>query len=131
MFRGRIIGNSMENIIFGPWSQKADKSWEKKLEDGQRIRVTAPPSTASAAVIRHNLITITPDPPVLKDDEHVLSGIITQLSLEPSANTVMASVRAGGLVFMLRVSRDKIPSAYLYPGNRIYISYPLSSVNWY
>ena len=131
MFRGKIIGNSMENIIFGPWNQDINRFWGKELEDGQRIRVPAPPSPSSAAVIQHGLITLNSQPPALKQNEHALNGVIAQLSLEPSTNAVMVSIRAGSQIFMLRISRDEARKINLFPGQKMYISYPLSAVTWY
>jgi tungstate transport system ATP-binding protein len=131
MFRGKIIGNSIENIIFGPWNQDVNRSWGKELEDGQRIRVPAPPSPSSAAIIQHGFIILSSQSPALKQDEHALNGVITQLSLEPSTNAVMVSIRAGSQTFMLRISQDEARETSLSPGQKMYISYPLSAVTWY
>ncbi|RPH51407.1 MAG: ATP-binding cassette domain-containing protein [Desulfobacteraceae bacterium] len=131
MFKGKIIGNSMENIIFGPWNQNANRFWEKELEDGQRIRVPAPPSPSSAAIIQHGSISLTSQSPILMKYEHSLHGVIAQLSLEPSTNAVMVSIRAGSQTFMLRISQDEARETAISPGQKMYISYPLSAVTWY
>ena len=131
MFKGKIIGNGMENILFGPWNQGHDGYWEKALEDGQRIRVPAPPSPSSAAIIPQSFITLSSYAPTLKQDEHVLNGVIAQLSLEPAINAIMVSIRAGNQIFTLQIPQEKARETALFPGQKMYISYPLSAVAWY
>jgi len=131
MFKGKIIGNGMENILFGPWNQGPNGFWEKALEDGQRIRVSTPPSPSSAAIIPQSFITLSSHAPALKQDEHVLKGVIAQLSLEPAISAVMVSIRAGSQIFTLQIPQEKARETALFPGQKMYISYPLSAVTWY
>lgn len=131
MFKGKIVGNGMENILFGPWNQGQNGFWEKALEDGQRIRVSTPPSPSSAAIIPQSFIALSSHAPALKQDEHVLNGVIAQLSLEPAINAVMVSIRAGSQIFTLQIPQEKAQETALFPGQKMYISYPLSAVTWY
>ena len=132
MFKGKIIGNGTEGILFGPWIlEKSGRYCEKALADGQIVKVPEPPSPDAAAVIPQSLIVLDLHPPALKPDEHFLKGVITQLSLEPSAQTVMISIRAGGQTFTLRIPQDKTRGTVLFPGQIVYITYPLSAVTWY
>lgn len=132
MFRGKIIGNGMEGILFGPWiREKSGRYYQKALADGQIVKVPEPPFPEAAAVIPQNLIALDLNPPVLKPDEHFFKGVIAQLSLEPSAQTVMISIRAGGQAFTLRIPQGKTRGAALFPGQIVYITYPLSAVAWY
>jgi len=132
MFRGKVMGTGMEGILFGPWVRgKSGQYHEKTLTDGQIVKVPEPPSPGAAAVIPQNLIVVDLHPPSLKSDEHFLKGVITQLSLEPSAKTVMISIRAGGQTFTLRILQEKTRGAALFPGQIVYITYPLSAVSWY
>jgi tungstate transport system ATP-binding protein len=131
MFKGMIVGNGMENILFGPWNQGENGFWEKALEDGQRIRVSTPPSPSSAAIIPQSFITLSSYVSTLKQDEHVLNGVIAQLSLEPAINAIMVSIRAGNQIFTLQIPQEKARETALFPGQKMYISYPLSAVAWY
>ncbi len=131
MFKGKIIGNGMENILFGPWNQGHDGYWEKALEDGQRIRVSTPPSPSSAAIIPQSFITLRSHAPALKQDEHVLNGVVAQISLEPAISAVMVSIRAGSQIFTLRIPQEKARETALFPGQSVYITYPFSAVIWH
>ena len=108
MFKGKIIGNGMENIIFGPWKQgKSGRYLGKSLEDGQLKRCRNRRLPISAAVIPQNFITLSSHEPDLKQDEHALKGVIAQLSLEPAICAVMVSIRAGNQTFTLRIPQEK------------------------
>jgi len=126
------VGNGMENIIFGPWKQCESGLYrEKLLEDGQIVKVPEPPSSDSAAVIPQSLITLSPHEPSLKQDEHALKGVIAQLSLEPAINSIMVSIRTGNQTFTLRIPQEKARETALFPGQSVYIAYPLSAVIWH
>jgi len=130
MFKGKIIGNGMENILFGPWNQGHNGYWEKALEDGQQIRVSTPPSQSSAAIIPQSFITLSSDSPAPEQDEHAIKGVIAQLSLEPATKAVMVSIRAGSQIFTLQIPQEKARETALFPGQTVYITYPLSAVTW-
>lgn len=132
MLNGKIIGKSLENILYGPWNQVSTGLWEKVLNDGQRILVKGDsPLPSSAAIIPQRFIKISANPPVQKPAEHLLQGVLVSLSLEPAANAVMVSVRIGGQKFTLQLPLDKAKESNFFPGQNIYITYPISSVVWY
>jgi tungstate transport system ATP-binding protein len=132
MFKGKVVGNGMENILFGPWIPgKSGAYHEKILADGQRVKVPKPPSPDSAAVIPQEVILFDFHQPAPRPDAHFLKGVISQLSLEPSAQTVLISIRAGDQTFAIRIPAGKAREKDLFPGQFLYITYPLSSVTWY
>jgi tungstate transport system ATP-binding protein len=131
MFKGKIIGNGMENILFGPWNQGHDGYWEKALEDGQRILVSEPPVPSAAAMIPQDHISISLTPLGIKPDEHFLHGVLSQISLQPVANTVMINMRVSNQTFSFRIPLDKAREMDLFPGQNMYIAYPLTAVTWY
>ena len=131
MFKGKIIGNGMENILFGPWNQRHDGYWEKALEDGQRILVSEPPGPSAAGMIPQDHISISLAPPGIKPDEHFLQGVLSQISLEPVANTVMINMRVSSQTFSFRIPLNKAREMALFPGQNMYIAYPLTAVIWY
>lgn len=132
MFKGRIVGHGMENILFGPWSREiSGPHWEKALADGQSVRVPEPPSFSAAAMIPQDSISIHPGATAAKPDEHALKGILTQLSLETAAHAIMVTVLTGGQAFTFRIPHEKARGMTLFPGQDVYISYPVSSVTWH
>ncbi len=131
MFKGKIIGNGIQNIIFGPWSRGEDSRWGKALEDGQRILISQPPGPSAAAVISQDHISISPAQPGIKPDEHFLRGVLSQISLGPATDTLMINLRVSNHAFSLRIPLSKAREMSLFPGQTVYITYPLSSVSWY
>jgi tungstate transport system ATP-binding protein len=51
LFKGRLFGAGKENILFGPWRPYKDNLWEKRLPDGQHIRVSEPPEPDAVAIV--------------------------------------------------------------------------------
>jgi len=131
MYKGKIIGNGMENIMFGPWNLRYHGYWEKELDDGQRILVSEPPSPSAAAIILQDHISISLAQPVIKQDEHFLQGVLSQILLEPVANTVMINMRVSNQTFSFRIPLDKAREMALFPGQNIYFAYPITAVTWY
>ncbi|MBU1180579.1 MAG: hypothetical protein KKF00_00080, partial [Proteobacteria bacterium] len=66
-----------------------------------------------------------------KPGEHFLHGVLSQISLEPVANTTMIIMKVSNQTFSFRIPLDKAREMALFPGQKMYISYPLSSVRWY
>ena len=131
MFNGRMMENGRGNILFGPWQAGSEGYWEKAMEDGQVVRVLKPPSRAAVAVIPRNSISLSLDKPVLKPREHFLQGILTLLALDQSSDSIQVTLRIADLNFTLQVPTDHAQKMLLYPGQKVYITYPVSAVVWY
>ena len=131
MFSGRVMENGSGNILFGPWRSGSDGGWEKVLEDGQTIRVSEPPSRVAAAVIPHDSISLSLDKPMLKPHEHYLQGVLTVLALDPSGGFIQATLLIAGLSLTFRISSGYAQKQLLFPGQKVYVTYPISAVVWY
>jgi tungstate transport system ATP-binding protein len=131
MYRGKVVGNGIENIIFGPWIPgESGEHYKKILTDGQKVKVPKPPSPDSAAIIPQSAISFDFVRPEAKPDEHSLKGVISQLSLEPSAHFVIITVRTSDQIFALKMPVTKAGGKNVFPGQDVYVTYPISSVYW-
>lgn len=131
MFNGKVMENGRGNILLGPWRLEAEGYWEKVLADGQVIRVSEPFSCAAAAVIPHDSIFLSLDKPQLSPHEHSLHGILTLLAFDPSTGSIQATIRIADLSFTLRIPTNHAQKMLLFPGQKVYITYPVSAVLWY
>ena len=131
MFNGRVMENGRGNILFGPWRPGSEGCWEKAIEDGQHIRVSEPPSRAAVAVIPQDSIFLSLDKPLLKPQEHFLQGVLTLLALDPSTGSIQATLRIADLSFTLQIPTNDAQKMLLFPGQKVYITYPVSAVVWY
>ncbi|MBI5591984.1 MAG: ABC transporter ATP-binding protein [Deltaproteobacteria bacterium] len=131
MFNGRVMENGTGNILFGPWRSGSEGCWERPIEDGQTIRVSEPPSTAAVAVIPQDSIFLSLDKPLLKPHEHFLQGVLTLLALDPSTGSIQVTLRIADLSFSLQIPTSYAQKMLLFPGQKVYITYPVSAVVWY
>ena len=131
MFNGRVMENGRGNILFGPWRPGPEGCWEKALEDDQVVRVSEPPSRAAVAVIPQDSIFLSLEKPLLKPQEHFLQGVLALLALDPSTGSIQATLRIADLSFTFQIPTDDARKMLLFPGQKVYITYPVSAVAWY
>jgi len=134
MFRGRILGESSENIIFGPWEKKENGTWEKHLQDKQKIVVNNLPEKNAAAVIDSSAFSIYPSDHGAdqKTDRtpNMLHGTIARLMLEKDGTGIIAVIRVGSMAFNVKLSIEDMRAADLYPGRDVRLSFDPASVKW-
>ncbi len=130
LFKGRLFGSGRENVIFGPWRPHNDSLWEKKLPDGQHLRVSEPPQPDAMALIEPTSITRAVDTKPGDSGVNVLEGIVSRLTLEKTRAEIVATILIGNLPFTLKLSQQKTRQENLYPGQRVYLYYTPDSVKW-
>ena len=130
MFKGRLFGTGKENIVFGPWSRLGDGLWEKKLPDGQSIRLYGSPRPDAVAVLAPSDLTNGPDSLSADSGAHSLDGIVSRLTLEKNSTDILATILVGNLPLTLKISPQKIKQKNLYPGQKVTLNYEPNSVKW-
>ncbi|MCK5419350.1 MAG: ABC transporter ATP-binding protein, partial [Desulfobacterales bacterium] len=104
LFKGRLFGSGKDNMIFGPWHAHKSRLWEKKLSDGQRIRVSEPPQPDALAIVELTSITGASDTKLTDADVNILEGIVSRLTLEKTSAEIVATILIGNLPFTLKLS---------------------------
>ena len=130
LFKARLYGAGIENVIFGPWLHYKDKLWEKELIDGQRIRLLEPPQRDAAAIVKSTLITSAIDTTADQSEIEYLQGIVSRLTLEKNGEQIVATILVGNLPFTLKLSRQQIQQEDLYPGQKVTLYYHPHAVTW-
>jgi tungstate transport system ATP-binding protein len=130
LFDGRIFGNGLENIVFGPWKPRPDRFWEKRLADGQSVLVPAPPGADAAAIL--DIVSVHDTPPTQTDHPggSALSGVVSRLTLDPHSGDILATVIVATLPFTIRLHLEQAKKYNLLPGMRVYAAYRPDSVRW-
>lgn len=131
MFNGRIMENGRGSILWGPWNPRPEGFWEKILEDGQALRVTVPPCPSAAAVIPRDAVSLSRTAPLQNPSEHILQGVLTRLALDPESGAILVTLRIAELNFTFPVSSETAGGMHLFPGQHLYLTYPVSAVVWY
>jgi tungstate transport system ATP-binding protein len=128
IFKGKIFGTGRESIIFGPWQEAEPGKWVKILSDNQQLIVPEPPDREAAAVLE--------DPAFSEYDsrsgneDHVLRGIVSRLSLEKNTGQVVATIIAGNLPFTVGLTPQQKQEQAIFPGKHVFIHYRLDRIKW-
>lgn len=128
IFKGKIFGTGRETIIFGPWQEVDPGKWAKILSDGQPMKVPAPPYQEAAAVIE--VLSAGEDQSADSDENVVLRGTVTRLSLERKTGQLFATILVGDLPFTVGVSWQQDREHAIFPGKAIFIRYRLDQIKW-
>ena len=128
IFKGKIFGTGRETIIFGPWQEAAPGKWVKILSDGQQMMVPTPPDQEAAAVIE--VLSAGEDKSTATDENIVLRGTVSRLSLERKTGQLFATILVGDLPFTVRVSLQQGQAHTVFPGQTIFIRYRLAQIKW-
>lgn len=131
LFRGRLFGTGKENVLFGPWRPHKDDLWEKKLADGQHIRLSKPPQPDAVAMVDPTSIASAAGAKSADADASILEGIVSRLTLEKASSEIVATILIGNLPFTLKLPRDKVQQENLYPGQKVTLAYNPYSVKWF
>ena len=130
LFKGRLFGSGRENVIFGPWRPLNDSLWEKKLPDGQLLRVSEPPEPDAMALIEPTSITRATDTKPDDSGANVLKGTVSRLTLEKTRAEIVATILIGTLPFTLKLSQQKTRQENLYPGQKVNVYYHPNAITW-
>lgn len=130
LFEGRILGNALENIVFGPWAPRHDGFWEKRLADGQSVLVPAPPGADAAAILEIAFILDTPPTQTDHEGSSALAGVVSRLTLDPHSGDILATVIVANLPFTVRLHLEQAKKFNLLPGMRVYAAYRPDSIRW-
>ena len=128
LYNGRIFGTGRETIIFGPWQNLAPGKWGKNLSDNQQLLVPVPPSLEAAAVI--DVLSVSEEASTTADEDIVLNGTVTRLSLERKTGQIFANVIVGDLPFTVRLTPLQSKEHTIFPGKTISIRYRLDQIKW-
>jgi tungstate transport system ATP-binding protein len=128
LFKGRVFGTGRETIIFGPWQDFGTGKWGKFLSDRQQLLVTAPPDQDAAAVI--NVLSVSENGPTSADEEIVLSGTVSRLSLEKKTGRLFATILAGDIPFTVGLTFQQGKEHTIFPGKTVFIRYLLDQIKW-
>lgn len=126
LHQGRIWTAGDRNIISDPWRSSADGYWEKTLSDGQRIRVTPPPSGRSSAVVECRALLSGEPPP----NTCLIKAVISRLIMEKKRGKILLTLTAGSLVLNIRLTPEDIAAHGLYPGKELTVYYHTDEIVW-
>ncbi len=120
LFRGRPLGSSAVNIVYGPWEKGADGVWGKRLSDGQRLVVPTPPSADAVLTVPPEAITLGSES-VFHNDPRCIRGTIAGLNLKTKTKTpsLIATTRFSGINLSVQIDPGQAEKQGIYPGRQV------------
>jgi tungstate transport system ATP-binding protein len=128
LFKGKIFGRGRETIIFGPWQKLKTERWGKILSDNQQLLVSVPPNQEAAAVI--DILSVSHDRPSISDEDIVLRGTVSRLSLERKTGRLFATILVGDFPFSVGIDFEQVEVHTIFPGKTIFIRYRPDQIKW-
>jgi tungstate transport system ATP-binding protein len=128
LFGGKIFGTGRETIIFGPWQELETGKWGKILTDRQQLLIPEPPNQKAAAVI--DVMSVSQSGSTASDEEIVLGGTVSRLSLERKTGQLFATILVGDLPFTVGLTLEQGRTDNIFPGEKIFIRYRLDRIKW-
>lgn len=128
MFNGRIFGTGRESVVLGPWQEMGKNLWGKMLSDGQYLMVPAPPHKDAAAIIDIKAITLHDSK--IDEEDDLLPGTVSRISLEKSSGQVLATIAVGAQTFTVKLTPKQTKEQSLFPGTKVFLHYSPERVKW-
>lgn len=130
LYRGRVLGLGVENIIGGEWHTDGDYA-VRLLPDGQRVRgVRKKVRDIAAAVLSPDKIEILATGTVRGEGRNVLRGVVTQMALERGTGNILLSVDACGMILKARITVEQTRDNDIYPASSVTLSFSVFDIRW-
>lgn len=130
LFKGRLIGSGMGNIIFGAWKKRPDGLSEKILPDGFHIIVTAAPHEDSVAILDPSTLSIQAQPPSETSSNNALPATISALNLQKRTGKIIVTTMVDSLYFHTHLTQVELRERMFFPGQKVWVSFQPSSIKW-
>lgn len=133
IFRGRVVGSGIENIIFGPWRYQSDSIWEKALNDGQSFICSDVPGESAVGLVHLDAVRIFPlgheggEIEASNNGIVRLKGMVSQVILVGTKGDIVATVLAGGEAFTARLSQN---DPVVMPGREVTVFIDTTKIQW-
>jgi tungstate transport system ATP-binding protein len=133
LFRGRILGDGKQTMIFGPWKRVSDNTMGKALTADQYFMATCGSqdvATAVAAIAADQLVLYA-DAQQIPAGRHCLKGLLLRLSYEQTAGRTSAAVLVGRTVLTAYLDPVHPAQSTLLPGQKVLLAYDPDTIQWY
>jgi len=131
LFKGKLAGSGRNNMIFGPWTREDDDVFVKNLDDGQRLRVSVPPTADATAFIDPGAIRLLDEAETVdSQNTAILKGTVKRLSLEKQSGDLLADVRVGAMTLVVRVAESRLAAMTLHRGWPVSLAYRPENILW-
>lgn len=130
LFRGRILENGGDNLLFGPWQPGPDGTWHKLLADGGLLRVPPPPDDQAVGVLDAAAVSLAAPGAASRPGSNTLDGVVSRLVLEKHTRRIVATISVGLLALTVKLDPERLQALKLYPGKAVRVDFAPEAVAW-
>ena len=133
LFRGRVLGNGKQTLIFGPWNPMSEKKVRKSFPDGQVFEALGNPADLRGAVaaVEAGQMHLYLDRGETPAEQRLLKGVLLRLSYEQSTRMTSAAILVEGVVFNVYLPQVESAACRFSPGRDVWVGYDPASVAWF
>ncbi len=130
LHNGKITGSTKGNIIKGPWKEDIDGLWSKKIGADQKIFSTKPPEINSSALLEPTDIILSKVKPTELTAQNILLGHLTSMTTMNDSSKIEAQIKFDNFFLNCHITEHSINELKLIPGNKIWVIFKATSLEW-
>ncbi|MEE4607945.1 MAG: TOBE domain-containing protein, partial [Desulfobacteraceae bacterium] len=130
LFRGRILENGTDNLLFGPWRPGPDGFYHKPLVGGGLLRVLPPPDDQAVGILDGEAVSLAAPGAASQPGLNTLEGVVSRLVLEKHTRLIVATISAGLLALTVKLDAERLQALKLYPGRAVRVEFAPEAVAW-
>ncbi len=130
LFKGQMIREGMDNMIFGPWEKMENGMVGKKLDDGQILYCKKPPDGSAVAFLSSDVLEIGKQEKSASVSPFYLRGTLKTLTRSKQTSDIFGTVTVGTLHLTVRMSLHECKKSLLFPGEHVTLAYDPGYVEW-
>ncbi len=133
LFRGRMMGNGKQTLVFGPWVRTSEGNVQKHFPAGQVFEAHGDPSDLRGAVaaIEANHMRLYLDQGESTAGQLLLKGVLLRLHYEQSKRMISAAILVESMVFNVYLPQVEAAASQFRPGREVWVGYDPTSVAWF
>lgn len=130
LYKGKLIGHGIKNLIPGPWLEMPEKGSQKNLNDQQSITTKDEVPKNAVAVLDPGHIRLHKPREKKNPGETLLKGQVIQLSYRSMDKSILIRIKIDGLVLDMKIPEDETDEHLPGPGEFINITFSSKNLSW-
>ncbi len=132
LFQGRVVGQGVANLLFGPWRKGAARQVVKIFPDGQQLVLpgAADNGNGAVAMLDPAKLGIRPARMAAGPGQNGLAGVVSTVRRQRHRRQLFVEVMVSGFLFQLCLPAHDVKARQLWPGADVLLDVPPDGVRW-
>lgn len=130
LYRGRAISDGAENLVQGDWARSGDRAVLPLRGQAISAMLPAGGQPLVCAALNPSSIAVGRERPAPDAGLNILSGTMTQMSIERATGDILGVIDCGGVFLRARFPLSAAHDLNLYPGLAVHLSFSVSALTF-